>query len=579
MEVADIPSALEQVRDRILKSPDTSKLMAALPLFRVKGKPFTLDDHFFFKPLFRIDFPRRGVYKCARQVGKTQNMSASKLARSLVIPYYNILFVCPRFEQIKRISNNYVKPLVFSSPVRDLLIDTKLIRDQSVLQRTFRNGSTHVYSFAFLDAERIRSVAANEIAIDEVQDIIWDHIPVIAETLSGSKRWRQQLFTGTPKTLDNTIEKLWRQSSMGEWVIKCTACNHWNIACVEHDLLKMIGKTTVCCAKCGRPIEPREGGWAFPFEERNSTFVGYHIPQIVHPYHYETEDNWRELLFKMRTYPESRFYNECLGESFDSATRLMTMQALRQISTDNPNDIKTAALRAKNCNFVTIGIDWGGGGSESKSHTVVCLCGVRPGMDTVDVLYAIRLKQAMTPQEEVIYITNLITQFNPDLIAHDYGGAGNLREVMMIQAGVPEKRIVPYTYSVTAKRQIIYFNPGVAGTRSSYTIDKPRSLVTLCAMMRAGKVTLPRWPGDTDDNPFLDFLNLSEEVQERARGSDAVIVSKAPESTDDTCHALNYAASCIWYHQQRYPDLAEALQIKLSQEDINAISPRAPEWQ
>ena len=283
MEVADIPSALEQVRDRILKSPDTAKLAAALPLFRVKGKPFTLEDHFFFKPLFRIDFPRRGVYKCARQVGKTLNMSASKLTRSLAIPYYNTLFVCPRFEQIKRISNSYVKPLVISSPVRDLLIDTKLIRDQSVLQRTFRNGSTHFYSFAFLDAERIRSIAANEIAIDEVQDIIWDHIPVIAETLSGSKRWRQQLFTGTPKTLDNTIEKLWRQSSMGEWVIKCTACNHWNIACVEHDLIKMIGKRTICCAKCERPIEPREGGWAFSFEERNSTFVGYHIPQIVHP--------------------------------------------------------------------------------------------------------------------------------------------------------------------------------------------------------------------------------------------------------------------------------------------------------
>lgn len=574
--------ALAEVTGRIIDTQDSAKLLAALPLFRVKGQPYSINDHFFFKPLFRIDFPRRGVYKCARQVGKTQNMAASKLTRSVAIPHYNILFVCPRFEQIKRISNNYVKPLIQSSPARSVLIDTQVSRDQSILQRTFKNGSIHYYSFAFLDAERIRSISCNDIAMDEVQDIIWDFIPVIAETLSGSPRWRQQLYTGTPKTMDNTIEKLWRSSSMGEWAVQCEGCNHWNIAGAEYDLLKMIGKKGVICVRCGKLLQPRHGGWVFPFSGKAPDFVGYHIPQVVHPYHYEYGDgsNWKDLLYKMSTYPQSKFWNECLGESFDSATKLISMTDLTQISlSQHPNSMQHGLLRAKRMNFLAVGIDWTGGGVESKSYTALVVAGVRPGQDTVEVVYATRFKQAMSPNEETVLVLDIIKRFQPDLIAHDYGGAGNLREVMMVQAGVPQKRIVPYTYSMTANKQVIYFNPGGHGTRSSYTIDKPRSLVTLCAMMRAKKVLLPSWGGEGfEENPFLDFFNLGEEVQERPRGSDVILVTKSAESSDDVCHALNYAASSIWYHQQRYPDLAEAMQIKLTQEEINSIAPKVPEW-
>lgn len=48
-------------------------------------------------------------------------------------------------------------------------------------------------------------------------------------------------YAGTPKTLDNTMEKLWTRSSQGEWVIPCPSCRHENISSVSEDLINMIG--------------------------------------------------------------------------------------------------------------------------------------------------------------------------------------------------------------------------------------------------------------------------------------------------------------------------------------------------
>lgn len=577
-------TTLTQLHEQIIGYRDAAELMAGFPMLQLRGKSFSINDHFFFKPMFRVTTPRQLICKTARQVGKTQALAAGKTLKSTAMPYFNILFMSPRFEQIKRFSTNYVKPLIMSSPMRKKLIDTSISQNQNVLQRTFRLGGIHFYSFALLDAERVRGISANEVCIDEVQDMLWDNIPVINQTLSGSRHWKQKTYTGTPKTLDNTIQKLWADSSMGEWATRCEACNHWNIACLEHDLLKMIGKTTVVCAKCGRPINPRDGGWIFQMPEKTPTFLGYHIPQIIHPFHYEEPENWAELLLNQRKYPTSKFMNECLGESYDSAEKLITLSDLRAISALQSNTLQQALLNRRIYNFVAIGIDWGGGGSESESYTSMTVAGVRPGDDTVHILCSFRLSRNLLPAQEVSEILQICTKFRPDLVAHDYTGAGYLREVMMIQCGMPAEKLIPFTYSVTANKAVIYPNmtgagPGKIAQRASYTMDKPRSLMTLCAMMKAKKILLPSWPvDDREDNVFLDFLNLIQLVQERPRGSDVYLIDKTPDTPDDTCHSLNYACSAIWYCHQRYPDMAEALNIRLSQEDISSITPRDPQW-
>jgi len=567
--------AVDNLGSRIKSVRHPAMLTAALPLFRLKGHPYTLDDHFFFEVLFNVHLPRRALFKCARQVGKSQNMTVAKLSKTISLPYYNSLFVCPRFEQIKRISNNYMRPLIEESPVKQIFVRDGQARDQSILQRTFKNGSVHFYSFAFLDAERIRSVSCSDVNLDEVQDIQWDFIPVIAETMSGSKRWRNQLYTGTPKTLDNTIHLLWNDSTQSEWVIRCSGCNYWNVPSAEHDLIKMIGSNGPICAKCGKRVEPREGNWAHSFPDRQGIFVGYHIPQTIHPLHYESEANWQDLLYKMHSYPEYRFMNECLGESFDSGIKLMTLKDLRRLARCGPNTLEYACNARREFELVSMGIDWGGGGHESQSYTAMVVAGLRPGSDVIEVLYYEKLSRTLPPEHETVWILDMIRKFNPQFVAHDYGGAGNLRELMMIQAGVPLEKIIPYTYVASAKKPVITYDASKdSGTRSSYSIDKARSIVTLCTMMKAGKVLLPLREEKDENDAMNDLLNLNEDRQERPRGSDVILVSKTAGTSDDTAHALNYACACLWYAGRGYPDLAEAMRIKLSQKDISMISPK-----
>jgi len=575
-----MPSLKKALREKLFQLGQLYRsglLKSLLPLtFALKwqGESYTLRDHYMFTPMFALQRPKRMFFKCARQVGKSLSTVASDFLLSLCVDYFSTLFVCPRFEQIKRLSNNYMRRVIRDSPLHAMLVNRSV--EQTVLQRSFANGSIQYFSFAFLDAERIRQIPADRVVLDEIQDINFDFLPVIAQTMAASWEYGFYNFTGTPKSFENTAERLWENTSQAEWATKCEACNTWNIACLSEHLLKMIGKTTCICAKCGKPVNPRTGLWVHRHPELRNTFSGYHIPQVVHPYHCEHPHMWQELLYNQHEYPESKFKNECLGESWDSAVKLLTREDLQKASKGGPNDLRVALKRARACNLVVMGIDWGGGGSESESYTAVAIAGLMPGSDRIEILYATKLSRNLLVPQELQQILELVKKFNPILIAHDYGGAGELREVLLVQAGLQSKRFAPFTYAVTSDKHIITYNQPSKGRRLSYTIYKPRSLLVFCTMMKAGKILLPQW--ESSNEVTRDCLNIMQEVQERPRGSDIMLIRRIEGKPDDFIHAANFACSAIWFSQNRYPDISHAMQIQLTQEDLERINPKRPDW-
>ncbi len=72
----------------------------------------------------------------------------------------------------------------------------------------------------------------------------------------------------------------------------------------------------------------------------------------------------------------------------------------------------------------------GGGGEESDSYTAVAIGGVRPGQDIVECIYATKTNKSLEPHIETKYILELFKKFKPKFVAHDYGGAGALRETL-----------------------------------------------------------------------------------------------------------------------------------------------------
>jgi hypothetical protein len=215
------------------------------------------------------------------------------------------------------------------------------------------------FTFCFLDVERVRGISADKLVIDEVQDIDWDFLPVIEYCLSASK-WEIKQFSGTPKTFDNTIQQLWEDSSQAEWVIPCD-CGYWNTCTITLDLDQMVQRQGLSCRKCGRLVDSRKGHYEHMYPERRGRFVGYHIPQPILPIHYTNENKWYKL-FMQKEKSKTAYYNECLGESCDAGTKLISLTDLQKACClPFSNNIKDALSRLHEYEYVTMGVDWGGG--------------------------------------------------------------------------------------------------------------------------------------------------------------------------------------------------------------------------
>ena len=551
------------------KKPDT--MVPLLGILRLRGKPYDLSQFFVMEPLFKLQMPRRMVLKCARQVSKSTSLAARGVMQSVCNEDLQTLFVTPRFEQVRRLSSNYVKPFINESPVRSAFLGESCTKH--VLQRSFLTRSVLYFSFAFLDVDRVRGIACDVTVHDEVQDLDYDFIPIIRECMSASPI-AMSVYSGTPKTLDNGIQAMWEDSSQGEWVTPCTACNYWSMANIHADLLKMIGKEGVVCAKCSKPINPRAGHW-YHMSPNSRNFFGYHVPQIIMPMHYEDPEKWIELLGKREgrgNYNEAKFLNEVLGESADSGVKLVTVTDIRNASRLGPNNFDQCVNRFRHCKVRVLAVDWGGGGEDEVSFTTMALVGLHPITGLIECHYCERFHTGYSHTEEVKRLLYYFTQANCHYFAHDYGGAGSVRETLMIQAGLPVDRVIGFAYVRAATRDMVVYKRPVDGElRGYWSLDKARSLVLQAVCIKGGVILLPEY--ESSRNVTHDLLALMEDKHEMPKGSDIYLVRRQPKMSDDFAHALNFGAVAIWHTEQRYPDLSSIQKIKLTGEQLNVASP------
>jgi len=542
-------------------------------MLSLKGKPYSLEDHFHFEPMYNVRQPKRMILKCARQVSKTTNIAAIDVLMCATTPHLRTLAVAPRADQISKLSTIYVRPFIYGSLIKPLLIDNQC--SQGVLQRTFANGSAMFFSFAFLDCERVRGISCDWEFLDEIQDIDYDFLPVINSCMDASLDYGVTFYSGTPKTLDNGIEQLWSDSSKAEWVTPCHSCGKWNMAAAQADLLKMIGLNTVVCAKCDHPINPKEGHWYHTEGKDHQSFHGYHIPQVIMPMHYGIPGKWRDLHIKMNGglgYSKQKFYNEVLGESADVGMKLITVTDIKNASVLGPNVLSKAVDRLRQCKVVAMGVDWGGGGMDEISYTTVALVGLNGMTGRCECHYCERFNAGNTHNDEVSALLTYFREAGCHFMGHDYGGSGSVRETLMIQAGMPLDRIMGFMYVRAAARDMLVYVPPVRGElRGYYSLDKARSLVLQSMVLKAGVILLPDY--DTSKDVTRDLLALIEDKHHTPAGSDVFLIRRQPKLPDDFAHALNYACMAIWHTEQVYPDMSAINNIKMTQEQLNFAAP------
>jgi hypothetical protein len=595
------------VAQALMKRTGYTSVSPLLPLLlNLKGGPYTLRHHYPFEPFFRTTLPTQTLVKSGRQVAKSTSLAAQGLIFSNCLPHFSTLYVTPLFEMVRRFSTSYVGDFIQNSPVSGLFVGSKTVN--SVLHRTFKNQAQMFFSFAFLSPDRTRGIPADKVAFDEIQDMDRSFIPVILETMSGSK-WGLVQYTGTPKTLDNTIEKLWKDSSQAEWVTKChhPGCGHWNVPALSHDLLAMIGpfrrdvserEPGVVCGKCRKPIRPRTGHWIHQYKERRDSFVGYHLPQLVMPMHYANWEKWGKLVGKSEgrgNTPFNVFLNEVCGESCDTGSRLVTETDLKRAAVlPWRNRSEEAKEHLDRYQYRILSVDWSGGGvgkisskrgaeggfRELTSYTVLVSMGMRFD-GVIEVMWGLRSLTPNNHVREAKLCLGAAGLFRLSHIAHDYTGAGNLRETIINNVGFPYERLVPVRLGRTAVKNIMVLaEPTEQQPRAIYTIDKPRTLQLTCHAIKTGKLLFFEDDYQDAENPGLirDFLALVEEKGSSRLGGDVYTITKDPSLVDDFAQAVNIGCAVLWQLSGKWPNPGAAAQLPFTDEFLARATPRDADW-
>jgi hypothetical protein len=264
--------------------------------------------------------------------------------------FFKTLYISPREQQTSEFSNSKLQPFIqYSTAFKQLMMDSTCI--MRVNKKIFKNGSGITLGYAFHTADAIRGISADHVLIDEIQDIIMGNVPVIEECLSGSKKqWRT--YAGTPKTVNNTLSQKWEQSTQNEWVIKCTACNKWNILGLAN-----IGPLGLICKKCGKAMPATNPGqWVAKKQFGPGVFLaGFRVPQVVSPV-----VQWDRITEKLANYPTAKFMNEVLAMPYDNSANPLTETDLKNIcipSRENSFEMKSD-MGGSN---LFLGVDWGHG--------------------------------------------------------------------------------------------------------------------------------------------------------------------------------------------------------------------------
>jgi len=347
-----------------------TRYYVAQKLFWLDGKPYSLHDYPFMLAIFDTG-ATDVLMKTSRQISKSTSCACLMLSGSIMRDHFKTLYIAPLREQTSRFSNTRLSKIIHYSPlVRRLYVDPTL--PNNVLLQILKNGSEMSLSYAWDDPDRVRSITADHEFLDEVQDILYEAvIPVIKECMSNSD-YGFTTYAGTPKSMENTIEYLWQQSTKSEWIMKCEGCGSHQFI----DSTKSIGQKGVVCVKCNHDINPRLGQW-YEFNPA-AKIRGYHVSQPMLPRNTEMRSRWERILAKLETYSETKFKNEVLGISDAIGSRFISQDELVAMCQDYYVDRPPIPHVIHDVRAVAAGVDWAGNGKGYTSRTVIWIWGLMP---------------------------------------------------------------------------------------------------------------------------------------------------------------------------------------------------------
>jgi hypothetical protein len=398
----------------------------------IQRKPLSFEGREYLRWIYDIspDYPvasKRIVWQAGRQVEKSTTLVGKAVALCLLNPFFQVLTVEPRSDQVSLFSTQRFRPICEDSEI----ISNAWIGSSSIWQvgaRGFLNGSINNFKSCYYTADATRGVTANMLEIDEVQDIISDNIPIIEQSMSHIPRdERFYMFTGTPKTSSNPLSRMFKETCQFEWLVRCSACKRDNYL---DD--KIVGKKSYICTRCGKQIYMRDGRWVSLRPSRLDYEWGFRMPQMMVPF-----IDHADILAKMENpnIPRKVLFNEVLGLDYDEGELVLTKtDILRQCEAARPASTPANTRSMYNVKLCA-GIDHGTGGYSpsgfndgtirrkgmSPSFTVVAFGGfTTPNIFSVFKIVKFTGEMAnLAKQPEIL--NSLVREYGATWAMSDYG--------------------------------------------------------------------------------------------------------------------------------------------------------------
>lgn len=491
----------------------------ASKLVKIKGEPLQTKDYVLFEPFYNSKAPQLMI-KAGRQIGKSVSLAVKQVIRACLKKYSSSLTLMPFKSHINRFSRLYIDDILKGSDDLKTRVGKNLINNVSL--KELNNGSIlHFYNISDSPG-RIRGVSVRDMYWDEMQDIPLKFLDIAEQCTSHFEDARFS-YTGTPKTLDNPMEFLWRKSSMHEPFITCSACHHDNY-CLLPDVYKMFEPQGIVCQKCRKKINLEDVynvQYNIMKPESLGTFDGLHIPQIFVPYNL-SEKRWRKIMRDYKDMGQFEFATEVLGISFDTGGRPITLEKLKQCCISD-HHFGTCSLTNYPCKVM--GVDWGY--ATTRSLTVACVIGVR-----FDGKYEVLWAKKFHYRDRIDQIAELLKiyeQYQCNAVGLDSGVGLLDNQEWRMAVGADSV----YEFSYCSPNKILSFNK----ENLLYATNRAKTINLLFSDLNKQHILFPCFEDSSDF--FDDLLSVVEEVRETSFGRNKYY-TRNPMIPDDFTHSLNF---------------------------------------
>lgn len=517
-------------------NPLSSKLLSlrksqlAKAVLQLKGKPLDLEQYKPFEMIYDTS-PPESIIKAGRQIGKSVSLGGMTITESIIRNYFNTLYIAPLSSQTSRFSTAYLDPFLYSPIVRKHFVNAS--DKKNVFEKSLNNGSRIYLSYAETeqDADRVRGASADQLFMDEIQDISQEAIPILRETLSASE-FAFMRYTGTAKTENNTLEINWRRSNMLEWVVKCDSCGKHTIPNDFEACLKIMQNPEgPGCIHCGAILNMSKGAW-IAAKPHIKDFYGFHLPQFTMPARCVPK-KWKEIRAKAfgteggRGYSTAKLANEVFGLASGVGGRILSMkEAMACCNPARTTFDESFPHDERGIVCTVLGVDWSVSGSH-KSYTVITVLGY-DFAGKCYVLFSERLN-GIDILEQVKRVEYLYAKFKCTMLGSDRG-VGVLQGQLMKQ-DLGDDRVNMINY-VAAKTQLRWDKDG-----QFFAADRTMNIDTtvIRAKMGRDRFETPSWTLMSEF--WQDALNVFEEETLAGRR----VYRKDEDLTDDWLHSITFA--------------------------------------